>query len=83
MPIVTFLSDFGWQDHYVAAVKAKILSENTEARIVDISHSIPKFNIIHAAHVLKSVYQEFPAGSIHLVSINTNNTINKLRNESH
>jgi len=70
MPLVTFLSDFSWRDHYVAAVKAKILAEDPSIHIVDISHNIKKFDIIHAAHVLKSVYQDFPEGTIHLVAIN-------------
>jgi S-adenosylmethionine hydrolase len=70
MPLVTFLSDFGWRDHYVAAVKAKILAEDPSIHIVDITHNIKKFDIIHAAHVLKSVYQDFPEGTIHLVAIN-------------
>lgn len=73
MPIVTFLSDFGWHDHYVAAVKAKILSEKPDAQIVDITHNIKQYDIIHAAHVLKSVYQDFPKGTIHLVAINLKN----------
>jgi len=70
MPLVTFLSDFGDSDHYVAAVKAAILKESSGTQIIDISHNIKKFDIIHAAHVLKSVYQDFPQGSIHLVAVN-------------
>ena len=33
MPLITFLSDFGWSDHYVAAVKAKILSEDASLQV--------------------------------------------------
>ncbi|MFQ3214374.1 MAG: S-adenosylmethionine hydrolase [Marivirga sp.] len=73
MPIVTFLSDFGWQDHYVAAVKARILSEKPDVQIVDISHNIKKFDIIHASYVLRSVYSDFPKGTIHLIAVNLNN----------
>lgn len=71
MPLITFLSDFGWRDHYVAAVKAKILSEDANLQVVDITHNITKHDIIHAAHVLKSVYQEFPEGSVHIVAVNS------------
>jgi hypothetical protein len=70
MAIITFMSDFGMSDHYVSAVKAKILSVNPSLRIFDISHDIQPFNIAHAAFVLKSVYRDFPKGTIHLISVN-------------
>lgn len=71
MAVITFLSDFGYTDHYVAAVKAKILSQNPDAQIIDISHGIEPFNIAHAQHVLGSVYHEFPEGTVHLAAVNT------------
>ena len=51
MAIITFMSDFGMSDHYVSAVKAKILSINPSLRIFDICHQIESFNIAHAAYV--------------------------------
>lgn len=71
MAIITFMSDFGHRDHYVAAVKAKILSINPNINIVDISHSIEHFNVPHAAFVLRSVFRDFPKGTVHLVSVNS------------
>ncbi|NJN28483.1 MAG: SAM-dependent chlorinase/fluorinase [Cyclobacteriaceae bacterium] len=70
MAIITFMSDFGMSDHYVSAVKAKILSVNPGLKIVDICHEIELHNIAHAAYVLKSVYEDFPKGTIHLISVN-------------
>jgi len=71
MAIITFMSDFGMSDHYVSAVKAKILSINPGLRIFDISHSIEPFNIAHAAYVLKSVFRDFPKGTVHLIAVNS------------
>ncbi|MTI19715.1 S-adenosyl-l-methionine hydroxide adenosyltransferase [Fulvivirga sp. RKSG066] len=71
MAIITFLSDFGESDHYVAAVKAKILAQAPEATIIDISHQINSCDIAHAAYVLKAVYRDFPKGSIHIVAVNS------------
>lgn len=65
------MSDFGERDHYVAAVKARILTLNPNANIVDITHRIDQFNIPHAAFVLKSVFRDFPKGTVHLVSVNS------------
>ncbi|MCK4478792.1 SAM-dependent chlorinase/fluorinase [Candidatus Bathyarchaeota archaeon] len=52
--IVTLLSDFGLKDPYVAEMKAVILSKCPEAKIVDISHEIDKFNIRMGAFILAS-----------------------------
>ncbi len=71
MAVITFLSDFGYTDHYVAAVKAKIISQNPDANIVDISHGIEHFNIAQAEYVLGSVFRDFPEGTVHLVAVNT------------
>ena len=69
MAVVTFMSDFGLEDHYVAAVKAAIIREDPTIRIVDISHHIQASDIGHAAYVLKHAYHEFPEGTVHLCAI--------------
>ena len=71
MPLITFLSDFGYTDHYVAAVKASILKVNPQARILDISHAIEPFNIAHGLYVLQSVFNDFPEGTVHLVAVDS------------
>ena len=69
MAIITFMSDFGTTDHYVAAVKARIMAARPEQIIVDISHHIEHYNIAHGSFVLGNVFREFPPGSIHLVAV--------------
>lgn len=69
MAIVTLLTDSGESDHYVAAVKAKIISVNPGLRIEDISHKIKPADIAHAAFVLRAVFREFPKGTVHLVGV--------------
>lgn len=69
MAVITFMSDFGTEDHYVAAVKAAIISQSPQQVIVDISHNIRPFDISHASHVLKHVYKEFPQKTVHLVAV--------------
>ena len=63
------MSDFGTSDHYVAAVKGKMLSEKPDQQIIDITHSIKPFDISIGATILKSVFKEFPKGTVHLVSV--------------
>ena len=72
MAIVTLLTDSGETDHYVAAIKAKILSVNPGLNLIDISHKILSCDIAHGAFVLKSVFRDFPKGTVHLVGIDAN-----------
>ncbi len=71
MAIVTLLTDSGESDHYVASIKAKILSVNPGLTIVDISHKIAACDIAHGAFVLKSVFREFPKGTVHLAGVDS------------
>lgn len=68
-PIITLTTDFGYQDYYVSAMKAAILSINPDARLLDISHSIPAQDIMAGAWVLKNAAFMFPEGSIHLAVV--------------
>jgi len=67
--IVTLLSDFGLKDPYVAQMKAVILSKCPEAKIVDTSHEIDKFNIRMGAFILASATPYFPKGTVHVVVV--------------
>jgi S-adenosylmethionine hydrolase len=71
MAIITFLSDFGYKDHYVAAVKARLLSRDPAANIVDISHAITPFDIAHGFYVISAIFRDFPEGTVHLVAVDT------------
>jgi S-adenosylmethionine hydrolase len=69
VPLITLLSDFGLRDPYVAEMKAVILSICPQARLVDISHMIEKFNIRMGAFVLASAAPYFPEGSVHVAVV--------------
>jgi len=71
MAIVTLLTDSGETDHYVAAIKAKILGINPGITMVDISHKIQPCDIAHGAFVLNSVFRDFPKGTVHLVGVDS------------
>ncbi|MFZ9981072.1 MAG: SAM hydrolase/SAM-dependent halogenase family protein [Cyclobacteriaceae bacterium] len=69
MAIITLITDSGVRDHYVASVRAKILSVNPGLRIEDISHMIDEGDIPQAAFVLRSVFRDFPKGTVHLIGV--------------
>ncbi|MBX2966097.1 MAG: SAM-dependent chlorinase/fluorinase [Cyclobacteriaceae bacterium] len=87
MAIITLLTDSGTSDHYVAAIKAKILSVNPGIRMVDITHAIASCDLAHAAFVLRAVFRDFPKGTVHLAGVhatgNRNDAAIALQVEDH
>lgn len=75
MAIITLTTDFGLKDHFVGAIKGTIYSELEDAKIVDISHAINPFNIQECAYILKNSYHTFPKGSIHIVGVDSEPTV--------
>jgi S-adenosylmethionine hydrolase len=69
MSIITLTTDYGLKDHFVGALKGKILSEYPEASIVDISHYIDPFNTVEASYILGAAYSSFPKGTVHLIGV--------------
>ena len=69
--LITLTSDMGLKDYYVAAVKGAIYNQLPDVKIVDISHDIPPFDIVHASFVLKNTFKEFPKNSIHIIGVDT------------
>lgn len=71
MAIITFTTDLGNKDFYLAAVKGYILGKVPTCKIVDITHDITPFNIAEAAFILRNCYEEFPNRTIHIINVET------------
>jgi len=69
MSIITLTTDYGLKDHFVGALKGKILTENSEAKIVDISHNVEPFNTVQASYIIGAAYKSFPKGTVHLIGV--------------
>ncbi len=69
MRIITLLTDFGLQDHYVGSMKGVMLALNPELQLVDISHMIPPQDISAGAFALGQAAPCFPLGTIHLAVV--------------
>src|SRR5262245_39964082 len=68
-PIITLTTDFGTASHYVAAMKGVLVSRCPDAQLIDISHSIPAQDVVHAAYFLREALPWFPPGSIHVAVV--------------
>lgn len=67
--LLSFLSDFGLADGYVAQVKARILSAVQDLTIVDITHDLEAYDILSGAWLLYTTYPTFPEGTVHLAVV--------------
>lgn len=71
MSIITLTSDWGNKDHYAGSVKGAILKLHLTATIIDISHQVQPFKLYQASFILKSCYNDFPEGTVHIIGINS------------
>ena len=67
--VIALLTDFGLENHYVAAMKGVILSSSADADLVDITHQIPPYDVAAAAFELDCVYRDFPARTVFVVVV--------------
>ncbi len=68
MKRITFLTDFGTKDGYVAQMKG-VASSITDARLLDITHEVAPQNIREGAFILWATAPFFPVGTVHVVVV--------------
>ena len=71
MAIITLTTDYGNKDYSVSSLKAKLISNIDNIRIVDITHDISPFNLAEAGYVLEGAFNDFPKGTIHILSVDS------------
>lgn len=67
-PVVTFLSDFGYEDPFVGICHAVILRISPEAEVIHLSHGIEPQSVSHGARVLAAAIDFLPVG-VHLAVV--------------
>lgn len=65
-PVVTLTTDFGTDDFYVAAMKAAVLRQCPVAMLVDVTHAVPRHDILFGAIMLERAIDAFGPGTIHV-----------------
>jgi S-adenosylmethionine hydrolase len=61
-PLVTFLSDYGVQDEFVGVCHGVIAGICPEARIIDITHGVPRHDVRVGAVLLRGALAYMPKG---------------------
>ena len=67
--LITLTTDFGVSSPYVGALKGSLLSTNSAAQMIDLTHAIGPQNVRQAAVVLADVTPFFPPGTLHVVVV--------------
>jgi S-adenosylmethionine hydrolase len=68
-PIITLTTDFGASAPYAAALKGVILTLNSAARLVDLTHEIPPQDVRYVAFFLATAVPCFPNEALHVVVV--------------
>ncbi len=68
-PLLTLTTDFGAGSGYPAQMKGVLLSGLPDARIVDLSHEVPAFDVLAGALLLEACVPWFPAEAIHVAVV--------------
>ncbi len=68
-PIITLTSDFGLTDHYVAAMKAVLIKDCPLARLIDVTHNVPRHDILCGSITLERAVDGFLPGTVHLAVV--------------
>ncbi len=67
-PVITFLSDYGLLDEFVGVCHGVIARRCPSARVIDLTHAIPRHDVRAGAIVLRSALPFLPAG-VHLAVV--------------
>ena len=66
---LAIITDFGYRDHYVGAMKGVIASISPNTPVIDITHGIPPQSIVAGAIALRESWRYFPPRTIFLAVI--------------
>lgn len=63
-PVVIFLSDYGLSDDFVGVCHAVIAQTSPGARVIDLTHGVPRGDVRAGALILRSTLPYLPAGVV-------------------
>jgi S-adenosyl-L-methionine hydrolase (adenosine-forming) len=67
--LITLTTDFGYRDSFAGIMKGVIASINPQAQVIDLTHGVPRQDVMAGALTLRHSFNYFPTGTIHVVVI--------------
>ena len=61
-PVITFLSDYGREDEFVGVCHGVIARRCPQARVIDLTHAVPRHDVRAGALVLRAALPYMPSG---------------------
>jgi S-adenosylmethionine hydrolase len=68
-PVITFLSDYGLTDEFVGVCHGVIATICPEARVIDLSHGVPRHDVRAGALILRGALPFTPTGAVQLAVV--------------
>lgn len=68
-PVLSFLTDYGLQDGFVAACHGVIAALAPHARVIDITHLVPPQDVRRGSAVLAQTLPYLPPGAVHIAVV--------------
>jgi S-adenosyl-L-methionine hydrolase (adenosine-forming) len=66
---IAIITDFGYRDHYVGAMKGVIASIAPRAAVIDVTHGVPAQSILAGALALRESWAFFPPRTVFLAVV--------------
>lgn len=60
--VVALLTDFGTDDYYVSAMKGVVHDVDPELRVIDVSHGVRRWDVLHGSFILWQAIDWIPKG---------------------
>lgn len=67
--VVSLLTDFGLEDHFVGVMKGVIAGIAPQAAVIDITHQVRPQNVSEGARLLAEAVPYFPRGTVHVAVV--------------
>ncbi|GGO87062.1 SAM hydrolase/SAM-dependent halogenase family protein [Wenjunlia tyrosinilytica] len=68
-PVLSFLTDYGLQDGFVAACHGVIAAISPSARVIDITHLVPPQDVRRGSAVLAQTLPHLPSRTVHIAVV--------------
>jgi hypothetical protein len=71
MAVITLTTEWRPDDFYQGIIKGKLCSLSPGVTIIDNATGIRPFNIARAAFIIRNTYQNYPAGTVHVICVHS------------
>jgi hypothetical protein len=69
MSVISFMTDYGLRDGFVGVCHGVIARGCPEARVIDLTHEVPRHDIRAGALLLRASVEFFPSDAVHLAVV--------------